>query len=268
MKKIIIGLASVLIIIVIGVSVLLSNIDGIIQDMVEEVGSKATASAVTLGDVEISLSNEKGSLKQLVVANPKGFETPNAFELGTISVTLGPIDGDKITISEVLINAPRVTYELGGNGSNIDAIQQNVDRFAKQFASGDGAPTNNDGGDKAGPKIIIEKLMITDGEVSVSAGFLKGKTLTSALPNITLTDIGKESDGASPAEVVKKIIDAMTKGIGTSVGSLNLDGMMEDATKAASDALKSVGDNTEGVSKSVTEGVGAAGDKLKKLFGN
>jgi len=268
MKKVIIALASVLIIIVIAVSVLLSNIDGIIQDMVEEVGSKATASAVTLGDVEISLTDEKGSLKQLVVANPKGFETPNAFELGAISVKLGPIDGDQITISEVLINAPKVTYELSSNGSNIDAIQQNVDRFAKQFASESSITKSESGDDKAGPKIIIEKLMITGGEVSVSAGFLKGKTLTSALPDITLTDIGKENDGASSAEVVKEIIDAMTKSIGTSVGSLNLDGMMKDATKAAGDALKSVGGSTEGVSKSVTEGVGAAGDKLKKLFGN
>lgn len=269
MKKVIIGVASLLVILVIGFSVLLSNLDGIVQTMVEEVGSKATASKVTLGQVEISIPDEKASLGQLVVANPKGFETPNAFELGTIAVKLGPTDGEQITISEILINAPKITYELGGDGSNIDAIQKNVDRFAQQFASQDSGAKSSD---KAGPKIIIEKLMITDGEVSVSAGFLKGKKLTSTLPDITLKDIGKESDGASPAEVVKEIIDAMTKGIGTSVGSLGLDSMMKDASKAATDALKSVtdqaGGTADGVSKSVTDGVGTAGDKLKKLFGN
>ena len=79
--------------------------------------------------MELDLTSGKGALRGLKVGNPEGFETPSAFQLGAISIKVdtGATSGEKIVISEIVIDKPDVTYELGGGGSNIDAIQKNVD---------------------------------------------------------------------------------------------------------------------------------------------
>jgi hypothetical protein len=268
------GAVGGLIVVIGGMSIfLLSNLDGLIKEAVETVGSEATQAKVTLNEVSISIKSGNGAIRGLIVANPKGFKTPSAFELGGISITLdtGSLGQDPTVIKETAITNPKVTYELEAGGSNVDAIQKNVDAYAKQFASG-GGEAKKEG---EGPKIIIENLYIRGGEVSVSAAFLQGKALTTPLPDVHLKDIGKEKKGASPAEITKKIIDSLTKGAGYAVGALNLDKMMEGAGAAAKaigdkakDAMKGAGDVTKGAGETLEKGFGDAGKGLKKLFGN
>ncbi len=257
----------------------LSNLDSLVKQAVERVGSDATQARVTLNKVEISLKSGSGALAGLKVGNPKGFQTPSAFELGRISVKLdtGKISGDMVVIKEIVIDKPQVTYELAGSASNVDAIKRNVDAYAKQFSSGGADKGGAKKGDE-GPKLIIDDLYIRGGQVGVSAGFLKGKTLSTPLPDVHLKDIGKKDKGASPAEVAQKVIDSMTKGAGSAVGALGLDKMMESATKAAGEATKmlqegassaagTAKEGVEGVGNALEKGAGEATEGLKKLFG-
>ncbi len=259
MKKVLIGFA-VILIVVIGAGIYLySNLGDIIKAAVEEYGSDATQATVSLNGVDLDVTSGKAGLSGFVVGNPSGFETPSAFELGAIAVQIDPssLDTDTIVIKSVAINAPKVTYELGGSGSNIDAIQSNVDAYAKRFGGGGGGSSSSGGNEK---KLVIERLTITGGEVNVSAAFLGGKTLGTPLPDITLTDIGKDSGGASPAEVIQQVIDSMTSGIGSAVGTLNLDGLAKEAEAQAKKALEGVTSGATDAVKSATEGAGAAGD--------
>ena len=277
-KGILIGGGVVVVVIVAAVAFLFSNLDSLVKEAVEKIGTDATQAKVTLNKVEIGIKSGSGALSGLTVANPKGFKTPSAFELGSISVKIDPssIGSDVIVIKEIAIDGPKVTYdpkvtyELGDGGSNIDAIQKNVDAYAKQFGGGgDGGSAKEE---SEGPKLLIENLYIRGGEINVSAGFLAGKTLGTAMPDIHLTDIGKEDDGADPAEVVKQIIDSMTSGIGSAIGDLGLDKMMEDAGKmlegATGAATEAVSEGAAEAGKAVEEGVEGAADAVKKLFGN
>lgn len=278
MKKVLAGFAVILLVVIGGVVFLYSNLGDIIKAAVEEYGSEATKATVSLNGVDLDVTSGKAGLNGFVVGNPSGFGTPSAFELGAIAVQIDPssINSDTIVINSVTITNPKVTYELGNGGSNIDAIQQNVDAYAKQYSSGE-ASSSSSGGDEK--KIVIEKLTITGGNVNVSAGFLAGKSLGTSLPDITLTDIGKDSGGASPAEVIQQVIDSMTSGIGSAIGSLDLDGMAKAAEEQAKKALEGVTSGASDAVKSATEGAGAAGDaagdavkgaadKVKGLFGN
>lgn len=279
MKKVLIGFAVVLLLVIGGGIYLYSNLGDIIKAAVEEYGSEATQATVSLNGVDLDVTSGKAGLNGFVVGNPSGFETPSAFELGAIAVQIDPasLDTDTIVIKSVAINAPKVTYELGSSGSNIDAIQSNVDAYAKRFGAGGGSSSSSSGGEEK--KIVIERLTIRGGEVNVSAGFLGGKSLGTSLPDITLTDIGKDSGGASPADVIQQVIDSMTSGIGSAVGTLNLDGLAKDAEAQAKKALEGVTSGASDAVKSATEGAGAAGeaasdavqgagDALKNLLGN
>ncbi|NQV83824.1 MAG: hypothetical protein HQ494_08400 [Rhodospirillales bacterium] len=270
-----IGLGTVAVLVFVSTGILfllLSNLDGLIKETVEKVGSDATQAKVSLNEVSVSIKSGSGSISGLKIANPKGFKTPSAFEMGGISITLdiSSIGQDPIVIKEIAITKPQVTYELGAGGSNVDAIQKNVDAYARQFATG-GAKKKGEG-----PKIIVEHLYIRGGQISVSAAFLQGKALATPLPDIHLKDIGKKNKGASPAEITEKIIGSLTRGAASAVGALNLDKMMEGVTKGAQDAAKALQDKTKGVAgdavkgagETLEKGIGDAGKGLKKLFGN
>ena len=276
-KSLVIGggvVGGAIIIVVVVFAFVLSNLDALVKEAVEKVGSEATQARVTLNKVEISLKSGSGALNGLKVGNPKGFQTPSAFDLGRISVALdtSKIGGDVVVIKEIVIDRPQVTYELAGTASNVDAIKKNVDAYARQFSSG-GAKKSGEG-----PKLIIDNLYIKGGQVGVSAGFLKGKALSAPLPDVHLKDIGKKEKGADPAEVAQKVIDSMTQGASKAVSGLGLDKMMGDAAKAAGEATKALqqgaGDATkaakegaESVGKTLEKGAGEAGEQLKKLFG-
>jgi hypothetical protein len=254
----------------------LSNLDSLIKEAVERVGSDSTQAKVTLNKVEISLKSGSGALTGLKVGNPKGFQTPSAFELGGIAVTLDTrtVGDDTVVIKEIVIDGPKVTYEMADAGSNIDAIKKNVDAYKQHYAGRGGQRRSGEG-----PKLVIENLYIKRGEINVSAGFLKGKSLSTPLPDIHLKDIGKEKKGATPSEIATLVIDSMTSGVGKAVGALDLDKMMGEATKAlregAGEAAKAATEGAaeaakgavEGVGKALGEGAGQAGEGLKKLFG-
>lgn len=261
MKKILIGLVVVLVIAIGGAYLLYSNLGGIIKSAVETYGSEATKADVTLNSVELDATSGKAALKKFSVGNPNGFDTPKAFELGVVAVELdtSSLTTDTILIKSVLIDGPKITYELGDKGTNIDAIKANVDEYAKKF--GGGGSSSSAPSEDGGKKIIIEKLTITGGEVNVSASLLKGKTMRSKLPTLTLTDIGKDKGGASPADVIKQVMDKMTAGIGSSVSNLDLGGLAKGAGDKAKKLLEGAGEGTSGT-------LDGAGKKIKGLFGN
>ena len=269
--KIVGGVLAVVVIAIVGVVVFIySNLDSIVKDAVEEYGPQFTGVSVKLAKVELSPENGQGTLTGLVVGNPKGFQTDSAFKLGSISmnIDISSLTGDTIIIKSIVIDKPDITYEFGDGGSNVDVIGKNVEKAA----GGPGAKKDEKKDDGPGKKMIIESLVVSNGQVSVSHPLLKGKKLGSGLPTIRLKDIGKDKKGgATPAEVVDKVMDAIEKQVGASVGGLNVDGMVKDLTKgvedAAKDAMKNVTGGAGGATKGVEDATKGAGDSLKKLFG-
>lgn len=271
MKKIGIGLIVLIVLIGGGVYYVLSNLDEFVRTAVEKAGTRATGVEVTLGKVALEISNGKGSLGELNVANPTGFDTDYAFNLGDISVTLdtSTVQSNPIVIKEVIVTSPRVIYELGDGGSNIDKIQSNVESFAKEVSGGSSASGDDSGGD--GKKVIIEDLYIRGAEVSVSAPFLKGQKMGTGIPEIHMKDIGKGSGGATPGEVAAKVLDTLTSRVQNVVSGLNLDDLRNAATKAVEGAT---GEATKALEGAAGSAGGAAGgalkgatDGVKSLFG-
>jgi hypothetical protein len=236
-----------------------SSLDSLIKAAVEKVGSKITQVEVQLDEVEISVTSGQGALRGLTVGNPKAFETANAFRLGEVSlkIDIGTVTKDTVVIKEILISAPQVTYEFGPTGSNIDAIRRNVDAFMATQRTGSKGESKPKDSDDEGRKLIIENLYVRDGKVGVSATMLKGKTLSAPLPNIYLTDIGKKKGGATPGEVVEKVLGSIGQEAKNAVGTLNIGNVMDTAKEGMAGAKATAEEATKDV-----------GGTLKKLFGN
>jgi uncharacterized protein involved in outer membrane biogenesis len=263
--KIGIGIVAALVVVVAAAVIFLfASLDSLIETAIEDIGSEATQARVELDEAEISPTSGAGALRGLTVGNPKGFKTPSAFKLGEISVKLdiGTVTEDVIVIKEIVITNPQVTYEIGPDGTNIDAIKKNVD----DFAGAEKTEAKKSGGGE-GPKIIIENLYIRGGKVNVSATALGGKTLSAPLPDLHLTDIGKEEGGTGPGEAIEEVIDALTKGIGKSVATLNLDSVLGVVESGAKGAVGAIEEGVKGVGGVVEEGAKGLGSAVKGLFG-
>jgi uncharacterized protein involved in outer membrane biogenesis len=226
--KILAGLFVVLaIVLVVGVL----NLDKGIKAVVETMGPELTKSNVTLSDVDLSLTSGEGSLRGLVVGNPAGFKTPNAFSLGEISLDIEPksLTTDVIVINSLRIIAPEITYESLKGGSNLDQLQKNVEQ-ALGSSSGSAAPEEG-GEETAAKKLIIKDIQITGGNISYSNALLGSKPISLVLPAIKITGIGEKSGGATAAEVVNQILTSINKSASSAVTN-------SGALKDAGDQLK------------------------------
>jgi hypothetical protein len=246
---------------------LIFSMDSLVTMAVEKYGSAALQTDVTLDKTEISLKSGKGTLRGLRVGNPKGFETDTAFQLGEVSMAIDAttITKGTVIIKEILIAAPQITYELGLKGSNLDALQRNATQNSgggSEGGGGEAQPAN--GAKEKGKKLIIESLIIRDGKINVSAVGLKGNKMTVDLPAVRMANIGKSEGGASPGEVVKKLMDAINQAAGGAVKNLDLGKVVdqvEGVVKGATEALETA--DPEQIEKKAEE----IGDAVKGLFG-
>lgn len=212
MKKILVAVALVVAMAGVGVYVLYANLGSLIKAAIEKYGTEATQAQVRVDSVTLSATSGSGAISGLVIGNPAGFSMPSAFELGTISiqVDIATLTQNPVTIKEIVIAAPKVTYERGANTGNLETIRDNVGRYAGGGAAGS-APSRQGGasGDGEARKVIIENLYVRDGQIAVSATALQGRALNVRLPAIHLRDIGKDRGGAGPAEVAQRVVGAI-----------------------------------------------------------
>jgi hypothetical protein len=264
-KTLLIGAGVVVAFLALGIFLVITGLDDLVNASVEQGGSQATKVKVTLDGAEIDIGEGRATLNGLTVGNPDGFQSDSAFHLGSISVTIDPasVASNPIVIREAIVQSPEITYEIGPGGSNIDVIRRNAAQMAANSSSGGGSRPAEEGA-----TVIIEHLYIRGASVVVTAAALGGKSMASSLPDMHLTDIGRKQGGADPAIVAAEIMTAVTGRVSGYVSGLDLSGVLrgvenlpESLRGLTGDAGNKAGDAVKGA----TEGAGGA---VKKLFGN
>lgn len=182
---------------------LFASLDGLVKQAIEHWGPEITGVPVKVASVRIEVAEGRGTIRGLVVGNPKGFQAPHALKLGEMRLTLDPasVTRDVVVVRELLLVAPDATYERGQGSDNMAVIQRNVDAWVAKMV---GAPKADAG---PGKKFIIEHLRIQGGKAHF------GTTLSSPMPDLHLRDIGKKTGGASAGEVVKQVWGSMLRSV-------------------------------------------------------
>ena len=262
MKKLIFRLLIALVVVVI-LAVLAAGLflDGAIKKGVETFGPKLTKVDIKLQSVHLSLFSGSGTIKGLVVGNPEGYKMPSAISVGTATLTLKPgsLLSDKIVIKSIYVQGPEITYETDLKHNNLSKILANV-----QAATGGGGREPAKPKEPAQPKeqappktakpakkLEVDDFVISGAKVHVSVTTLGGQAATIPLPDIHLQDLGTGPEGITPAELTKRVLEAIEKG---SVQASS--GAVADIGKGAVYLTKDVGGlGTNSVDK-VTKGIG------------
>ena len=123
--------------------------------------------------------------------------------------------------------------------------------------------SSSDTSESESPKLIIENVYIRNTEASISAAILGGKKMTVPVPDLHLTDIGKDDGGASPAEAATLILDELLNDVTSAVSSVDLSGVAD----IAKDVLDGSGDIAKEGEKAVEGAVEEAGNLLGNILG-
>ena len=207
------GLAVVLIVVALAVGFYLGPIAKI---GMEQIGPKVMQVSIKADSLNISLLSGSATINNLVVGNPQGYSTAQSISVGTVAASLDPssVLSNKILIRSVKVESPEITFEGSLTGNNLSKILDNVNSFTKKYIPDNGKPA---------PKIEVDDFLITGAKVHVNLSGLVSRDIT--LPDIHLTDLGKDSNGISPAELTGLIINAITtdtvKNVASSVGQFS-----------------------------------------------
>lgn len=232
-----------------------SNLDAIVKAAIEQAGSQTTQTAVRVDKVKITLSDGAGSIKGLSIANPKGFESPNAFVLGAIDtqIDIKSLTKEPIVIDKVIIHKPQVFYEMNsGRESNLNELYKNI---ASATAGKSGAKKPAPATKGPEPKLIIRHFQVADGTVEANVVPLT-KKYSVKLPAIDLKDLGGKS-GATPSEISKQVLDTITHRALAAVKQAGIEQKVEALKSEAQKKLDTKKDEVESKAK----------EKLKGLFG-
>jgi uncharacterized protein involved in outer membrane biogenesis len=228
MKKVLIIVSVVIVLIIVGVFMLLSNLNSLVAKAIEKNGTDATQTSVTVSGVELKLREGRGSIDGLKVASPEGFKSSDAFSLQdiTIGIDVESLRSEPIVITEILIQAPVINAEILKNGaSNIDELLKRVKAYAGSSAGG--TAEESDQSPEQAKKIRIDQFVFEKGIINIDASELGLEKRTIELPEIRLSNIGGD-EGATPDEITKIILEAVTEKVTSEIAGSELRGLIED----------------------------------------
>jgi len=256
--KVVLGLvvaviAVAAIVVVVGVQ----NLDKIVKTAVEKVGPEVLGTEVRLNEVKIEITEGRGELRGLTVANPQGYSAANIFSLGqtVLDIDTSSLGGDVIVINEITIKGADLLAEQKGlKDTNLQALLDNIQSGS---TSGSGSEKQEQSGDSAGPEVLlaVEKFTFADSNMKLVSEQFGEHKLT--LPAINLTNLGSRDKGLTPEELANAVVKPL----------------LAQAKKAAQKRIESLAKEKaeEKINEKLNEKLGEDGAKklneLKSLFG-
>lgn len=231
-----------------------SNLNSIVKQVVEQVGSETLQTRVTLREADIQLLEGKARLSGLVIENLPNYTAPNLFEMETVAVALNlEAMADKLVdISDVRIEGIRVTAEQVGTSTNIQALMDNLPE-----SSSSGAEPQPPAGDEGGSDLRFRIGEFVFAESSAELITEKWGVQQLNIPAIELRSIGGDQ-GVPPEELanailqplIKRVNTAMQKGLKQAVEEKAKEKLSEKEAEAKEKARQKLqeklGDNAEG----------------------
>jgi hypothetical protein len=246
----------------------LSNLGPIIKRAVNSYGPEITKTELHVADVGVSIFSAEAKIKNFFLGNPAGFKTPSAMKVGSVLVNVDEksLTKNTIVIDRIEVISPEITYEKKENTDNFNTILKNI---AKTSSSEKGAKKESE---KKGPekKLIIRDFIVKEGKVNLELSVygLGNENISTPLPNIHLKDIGKNKNGASPAEAFKEVFAALygevTSPAVTDVLNKQLNSMGTNLNALGENALKQLGSSSGNAEERVKD----MSKKIKGIFGN
>ena len=239
MKKFILSLLAIIVIALGGVTYYtLTNLDAIVKNVIEKVGTKVTGSAVTVDSVSIGIKEGRGEISGLHLPNPKGFSSDHLFHLAQVALDIKPssIFGDVIIIDEVLIDGADIIAEQKGQQTNLQALLDNIEKNTASSDSSESAaePASTDSTSEP-VRLMIKKFSFINNKASLETEQWDPQVLK--VPNIVMNNLGNETTGLTPEQLSVEVVNRLTKAVESAAKAALKDRLQKEAKDALNKQL-------------------------------
>lgn len=263
MKLVKVGLTVVVLIAVffaISVYYVANNLNDIVKQAVENVGSDTLKTPVTLDAVDIDLAEARATLSGLNIVNPDPFVQPYIFSMGdiTVDLELEALAEKIVDIKELRIDATKIVAEQKGLKTNVQALLDNLESSAKS------APAEQPADDSsaiADVRIKIRSFKFLNSSTDLISEEWGEREVK--VPDVLLNDIGG-AKGLPPEALAQAIIKPITLQLKRAVKE-RLQDLVED--KAKQKAKEKLGAKEDEAKAKLKEKLGEENvDALKGLL--
>lgn len=220
MKKLLLGLGILVVLLGGGMFYVLSNLNSIVERIIETSGTNAVGSEVAVDGVDIKLKDGDASILGFTVDNPAGFSSNDmiSFDELSVDIDVSSLTSDVIRINSVVARIPFVRFETGQGSSNLQKVSE-------RFASEPAAPAESSSGDS--PVLSIGTIRIEDIQ-----GVISDERLSSDV-NVNLGDIVLNDLEGTPAQIARQIMRPLATQLGNRALESLLDMNIGELTDAA-----------------------------------
>lgn len=214
------GLAGILLL---GFIALTFSLDYLVKSGIESTGTEMSGTGVTVESVSISPFSGTGTIEGLRVRNPEGFESEYAIVIQSfdISIDVWSVLSDTVIVNEIVIAEPALSVIQKVPENNLRILMNNMD----QAMAGESSSAT---------AMIIERLLVENGQVTVTPNIGGQQSATVSMGNIELENVGKQGS-SSTRQVVKQVSSRIINEALKSALSGQLDGLKDKAKDAIKD---------------------------------
>ena len=182
---------------------------------IETAGTKALDVGVTVDNASFSILRGRLILKNLVIHNPAGYDTPNLFEMDRMEIEadLPSFLGKTVHIKKIYLDAAGLTVEQKGLSNNLQEVLDHV-ASSKPKSTEPKQPSQ-------GKEVLVDDLDITNTKVQVKLLPIPGRAedLSINLSPIQIRNLSSDKP-ITAAELVVRILGAVADGLAKQGGGM------------------------------------------------
>ncbi|SHN91066.1 Phage-related tail protein [Bathymodiolus heckerae thiotrophic gill symbiont] len=264
MKKIIYGLLTLVVIIILAITFLF---DGIAKNYTQDYAKHLLKTPVKISQLESSFLDKSLNIDFIEVQNPPNFNNKNALLLNHFSLKMGDISDDLIVINEVKFDGLEFVLEQNSTQVNLSTLIDNLDKTSENFDKNQNETSINDS-----HRIKVKRLEVSNISLKIDTDWLK---TTLKVPNILASNFGGNSGvemNQIGKEVAQKILNNLKK-------TLEKQGIEAGKKKIKETLMRKIGSklgienlqdrfNLDRVNEGVSNIKDIAKDKLNDALGN
>ena len=241
--RVVLGIVVVLIAVFVTLAL---SLGAVVKRGVETIGPKAAQVEVKLRNAEVWVFACRVDLSGILVGNPKGYKTPCAMTVNnvTVSVKPGSVFSDKVVLETIHLKDPVITLEGGLKNNNLTTIEKNLDDYVGSSSTAPNSTAAPSSPAKSERKLQVNDLVISGAKLQVNMKISGSRTVTLAIPEIHLTELGTGPEGITAVEVGQRTLHAVlmaaTSEITKNAANLGIEGAdkAKNAVQKAADAVK------------------------------
>lgn len=185
----------VLLVLIAGGAFLYMNFGDISKRAVEKVASNALNVSVRISKLDLSLSEKSVTVSGIRIANPRGYKSTHAVEVGAVSISLVEVPENfniikfkLVDVKDVLVN-----LEVKQKTTNLTDLKNGMSKSGSESSS-------------SNTKVTLNKFHINQSRLNPSITLIGGDLGSVKIPPVTLRGIGKKENGVLAEEAIKQII--------------------------------------------------------------